>query len=290
MQGYKPFSSQGAPLTLSELPKHRAFVKRDLPAVENALHIVNRSFLSGRPDYFLSGGTALKFRTSPDFRGKDDAQTGVSLVFDSIPQHLHGFLVEQSLSKSTLILTSTDSRQSVKQTQASAYFIKAGMEGFIPAFADAKLFEGSVGAIPIVKGDYLGSETVFLRVEAPGGNSTYELRIPDLGLLLAMSVNPGAISEQRIRRAVFALVSSWWGSLDETVGRTASVLGRFTPSGAKPEKAGMAQAMKLFMSSGPKYAKRIPGAAEFLKVFFEELSAAFPPAKEAMLQLGKMKA
>ncbi|MBN2121604.1 hypothetical protein JW721_00900 [Candidatus Micrarchaeota archaeon] len=221
MSLYKPpkldFTAKTA-IPKRQVLKQTAFPKKDLGLIEKSVRAHKAT--GGRG--MMVGGSALRFYTNPAYTGKLGRNSDIDFAFEEIPSSLEGKLKQEPLIDEIICYFSKvtwDMAMEVKHSGHWVYHIKEELAGEMPDLDDVCMFEKEVGRISVGMKEVAMANTVIIR----DGNEQGEVKVADLGFLLATMINKDAITVRRSMRSAYAIASNM-GQMDSIAQRYAEVM------------------------------------------------------------------
>jgi hypothetical protein len=222
-------------MDVGQITKATSFPKKLSPLLEKAVRLFKvMDNMEGRGRGMLIGGVPLRLYTNKEYGGRTavNCHTDIDLAFREIPAGIKAHLKEEGLVvkvKEKLMGTMGPkaSGKPVRKEERSEYTVfhlREEMESEFPVFHDVCFFEGSVGKIS-VRGEDISTSKKLVVSDQSISDKILELRVADLGFLLATIVNDQAITETRARRAVYAIASNA-GDVAESASRYSQVMNR----------------------------------------------------------------
>jgi hypothetical protein len=189
-QPKQKFNAQTA-IPKRQVLKQAAFTKKDLSLIEQAMR--THKAAGGRG--IMVGGSALRFYMGPRFTGKMGRAARIDFAFTEIPKSIRGNLME-------------------RVWMGSRFFCWNPKR--MPKMEDVRIFEGEVGHMPL-EADEFALANIF-RIH--DGQEEGELRIADLGFLLATMINKDATAPPGVAYAI----ASNAGQMDSLAQRYVEVM------------------------------------------------------------------
>ncbi len=193
-------------MMFKEMIKRSAFAKCEENILKKCVVLVEEISKTKAP-FLLIGGIPLRIYTSPKFQRRfgsgSNEITDIDIVFSKIPSEIKHCLQEEPLVEKEAVYMDWGGirREKVISNTGTVFHLKKGCEKKL--FADVCFFERCVGKIKVSDQDFKEVEVLYINAN----EKTVSFPLADLGLLIATCINPDALTDQRMRRCLLALLS-----------------------------------------------------------------------------------
>lgn len=204
---------QQAARTIESLCARKAFVKSEGPLLEKAVGLAATvpAYPHGEQHLFV-GGVALRFHIDEKFKGKMGIgrlnSTDVDIVFSELPDAIRRLCAEEPVVKPEFRIGAHEIREIPAKGVGTVYHLKPMHEKNFPLFYDVCFFDNQVGRITLAAADYGKAVTELVELHGLDARYVAELKLADLGLLMATMLTPQAVTDVRARRIGFAIASN----------------------------------------------------------------------------------
>ncbi len=183
--------------------KQTAFPKKDLGLIEKSVRAHRAT--GGRG--MMVGGSALRFYTNSAYTGKLGRNSDIDFALEEIPSTLKEKLKQEPLIDEIICYFSKVTWRmelEIKHSGHWVYHVKNELAKEMPDLDDVCMFEKEVGRISVGMKEVGMANTVMIQ----DGDEQGEVKIADLGFLLATMINKDAITLTRSMRSAYAIASN----------------------------------------------------------------------------------
>lgn len=186
-----------------QILKSTAFPTKDLGLIEKAVRTHRATGKKG----IMVGGSALRFYTNFAYTGKLGRNSDIDLAFEEIPESAREHLKREPVIQEIVCYWNPAKWKHELKAKYSGYWVhhlREELAGQMPDLDDVCMFEKSVGRISVGMREVAMANTVVIK----DGDVQGEVRIADLGFLLATMINKDAITVRRSMRSAYAIASN----------------------------------------------------------------------------------
>lgn len=263
----KQFKQQEA-RTIENVCAKKAFVRNEAPLLEKAVNLAATvpAYQNGNRHLFV-GGVALRFHIDGKYKGRMGigrlSSTDVDIVFAELPDAIKRLCDEEPVVKPEFRIGTHEIREVSVKGVGTVFHLKPLYEKNFPLFYDVCFFDNQVGRIKLADEDYKLGATELVELTGPEARYVADLKVADLGLLMASMLTPQAVTDVRARRIGFAIASNLKEG-EEIAHRYAEVVER-----NKMKESELVKPLKVLYHEGMRFVRK--EITEFLEALSKNL-------------------